>query len=165
LIDTPRANSLLFDHERCPRDEGGFSDRFFRSGLHDQSRNPAGWLYIFDQEIKYFPKEANMVSREKLYELVWSIPMIKMAEKSSVRKLYDPRLHGSECSTSRAGVLDQTGSWKSIGSPDIARSLIQDAKQHYEMGPPKVEDGQLLRPCRRQLTNRIVRKNNFTNAD
>jgi hypothetical protein len=27
-------------------------------------------------EIEYFPKEAGMVSREELYELVWTIPMI-----------------------------------------------------------------------------------------
>jgi hypothetical protein len=45
-----------------------------------------------DQEIEYLPKEANMVSREELYDLVWSIPMVKVAEKFSVSGRYMARV-------------------------------------------------------------------------
>src|ERR1700761_5164346 len=44
------------------------------------------------RKIKYPPKEANMVSREELYELVWSIPMIKVAEKFPVSGSYLARV-------------------------------------------------------------------------
>jgi hypothetical protein len=43
-------------------------------------------------EIECFPKEAGMVSREELYELVWTIPMIKAAEKFSVSGSYMARV-------------------------------------------------------------------------
>lgn len=41
---------------------------------------------------RIFSKETNMVSREELYELVWSIPMIKVAEKFSVSGSYMARV-------------------------------------------------------------------------
>ena len=47
-----------------------------------------------------------MVSREELYELVWSMPMTKAAKKYlSLRELLGPNLYGSACSASREGVL------------------------------------------------------------
>ena len=62
-----------------------------------------------------------MVSREELYELVWSVPMIKVAEKFSVSGSYMARvLLGSECTASREGVLGQTRGWKSTNSPITA---------------------------------------------
>jgi hypothetical protein len=35
------------------------------------------------------PTEAHVVSREELYELVWSMPMVKVAEKFKVLGTYD----------------------------------------------------------------------------
>jgi hypothetical protein len=67
-----------------------------------------------------------MISREELYELVWSIPMTKVAEKFSVSGSYMARV----CSVLNVprperGVLGQTGSREGPGSPGIAPSFTR----------------------------------------
>jgi hypothetical protein len=136
-----------------------------------------------------------MVSREELYELVWSIPMIKAAEKFSVSGSYMARV----CSilnvprpergywaklevgkTSARPALPEAlpGDpvfWSQEGDPQAPRvrtvtatsapaqprtrrvvtgihGLIHGAQQHYDRGY-KVEEGQLLRPYKRQLVD------------
>jgi hypothetical protein len=144
---------------------------------------------------KYIPKEANMVSREELYELVWSIPMIRVAEKFSVSGSYMARvcsvlnvprpemgywaklevgkaparpalpeaLPGDQLFWSREGdpPLPRVRAVTATSAPAQPRArrvvngihgLIQGAKQHYERGY-KVEEGQLLRPYKRQLVD------------
>ena len=152
-------------------------------------------LYVFDQDIEYFPKEENMVSREELYELVWSIPMTKVAEKFSVSGSYMARVcsvlnvphpergYWAKLEVGRAPARpvlpkalpgDQLF-WSQEGDPPAPRvraltatsapaqpracrvvtgihGLIHGAKQHYERGY-KVEEGQLLRPYKRQLVD------------
>jgi hypothetical protein len=136
-----------------------------------------------------------MVSREELYELVWSIPMIKVAEKFSVSGSYMARvcsvlnvphpergywakLQVGKASTRPALPEALPGDqlfWSQEGDPPAPRGravtatsapaqprtrrvvagihgLIQDAKQHYERGY-RVEEGQLLRPYKRQLVD------------
>src|ERR1700677_3359502 len=136
-----------------------------------------------------------MVSREELYELVWSIPMIKVAEKFSVSGSYMARvcsvlnvphpergywakLQVGKASTRPALPEALPGDqlfWSQEGDPPAPRGravtatsapaqprtrrvvagihgLIQGAKQHYERGY-KVEEGQLLRPYKRQLVD------------
>ena len=136
-----------------------------------------------------------MVSREELYELVWSIPMIKVAEKFSVSGSYMARVcsvlnvprpergYWVQLEVGKAPARpalpealpgDQLF-WSQEGDPPAPRvravtatsapaqprarrvvtgihSLIQGAKQHYERGY-KVEEGQLLRPYKRQLVD------------
>jgi hypothetical protein len=78
-----------------------------------------------------------MVSREELYELVWSIPMIKVAEKFlGLWKLHGSRLLGSECSASREGVLGPTGSWKSTVRPALPEALPGDQLFWSQEGDP-----------------------------
>ncbi len=43
-----------------------------------------------------------------------------------LRKLHGSRLFGSECSAFRKGVLGQTGSWKSTGSPALRGTASGD---------------------------------------
>jgi hypothetical protein len=136
-----------------------------------------------------------MIAKEELYELIWSMPMTKVAEKFSVSGSYMARV----CSV-LAVPRPERGYWAKLefgkapsrpalpealpGDPlfwsqngDIpasrsravtARSapaqtrtrrvvtgihgLVQGAKQHYERGY-KVEEGQLLRPYKRQLVD------------
>jgi hypothetical protein len=136
-----------------------------------------------------------MVSREELYELVWSIPMIKVAEKFSVSGSYMARVcsvlnvprpergYWAKLEVGKAPARpalpealpgDQLF-WSQEGDPPAPRvravtatsapaqprarrvvtgthGLIQGAKQHYERGY-KVEEGQLLRPYKRQLVD------------
>jgi len=136
-----------------------------------------------------------MIAREELYELIWSMPMTKVAEKFSVSGSYMARV----CSV-LAVPRPERGYWAKLefgkaparpalpealpGDPlfwsqngDIPASrsravtatsapaqprtrrvvtgihgLVQGAKQHYERGY-KVEEGQLLRPYKRQLVD------------
>lgn len=136
-----------------------------------------------------------MVSREDLYELVWSRPMTQVAEKFSVSGSYMARV----CSVLNVP-RPERGYWaklevgKASGHPGLPEALpgtplfwsqegdplpprvravtatsappqprvrrviagihglIQGAKQHYEKGY-KVEEGQLLRPYKRQLVD------------
>lgn len=44
---------------------------------------------------RILPKHTNMVSREDLYELAWSVPMIKVAEKFSVSGSYMARVYSA----------------------------------------------------------------------
>jgi len=141
------------------------------------------------------PKETNMVSREELYELVWSIPMIKVAEKFSVSGSYMARVcsvlnvphpergYWAKLQVGKASARpalpeaspgDQLF-WSQEGDPLAPRGravtatsaplqpptrrivagihgLIQGAKQHYQRGY-KIEEGQLLRPYKRQLVD------------
>lgn len=139
-----------------------------------------------------------MIAREELYELVWSTPMTKVAEKFSVSGSYMARV----CSV--LGVpRPERGYWAKLevgkvpprpalpealpgdqlfwsqdgdtlaprfrahiatsapAQPRPSRSvtgihgLIQGAKQHYERGY-KVQEGQLLRPHKRQLVDVTV---------
>lgn len=137
-----------------------------------------------------------MVSREELYSLVWSIPMVKVAAKFSVSGSYMARV----CSALNVPRPDR-GYWakleagkapdrpvlpeSSVGEPQFwshsdgepasadarivtvtsapskprigptakgVHTLIHNAKQHYERGY-KVDEGQLLRPYKRQLVD------------
>jgi hypothetical protein len=136
-----------------------------------------------------------MVSREELYELVWSIPMTKVAEKFSVSGSYMARVcsvlnvphpergYWAKLEVGKAPARpvlpkalpgDQLF-WSQEGDPPTPRvraltatsapaqpracrvvtgihGLIHGAKQHYERGY-KVEEGQLLRPYKRQLVD------------
>jgi hypothetical protein len=136
-----------------------------------------------------------MVSREELFELVWSIPMIKVAEKFSVSGSYMARVcsilnvprpergYWAKLEVGKASARpalpealpgDQLF-WSQEGDPPAPRvrtvtatsapaqprahrvvtgihGLIHGAKQHYERGY-KIEDGQLLRPYKRQLVD------------
>jgi hypothetical protein len=136
-----------------------------------------------------------MISREELYELVWSIPMVKVAEKFSVSGSYMARVcsvlnvprpergYWAKLEAGKAPARlalaealpgDQLF-WSQEGDPPSPRvravtatsapvqprvrgvftgihDLIQGAKQHYERGY-KVEEGQLLRPYKRQLVD------------
>lgn len=136
-----------------------------------------------------------MISREELYELVWSMPMTKVAERFSVSGSYMARV----CSVlgvprpergywaklevgkapSRPALLEALPGdqlfWSQDGdtlaprfravtatsAPAQTRTrhlangihgLVQGAKQHYEKGY-KVDEGQLLRPHKRQLVD------------
>jgi hypothetical protein len=136
-----------------------------------------------------------MVSREELYELVWSIPMTKVAEKFSVSGSYMARvcsvlnvprpergywaklevgrapappalpeaLPGDPLFWSQEGDLPtpRVRSVSATSAPPQPRTrraaigihgLIHGAKQHYERGY-RVEEGQLLRPYKRQLVD------------
>jgi hypothetical protein len=136
-----------------------------------------------------------MVSREELYDLVWSIPMVKVAEKFSVSGSYMARVcsvlnvprpergYWTKLEVGKAPAPPAlpealTGDqlyWSQEGDPPATRvravtatsapaqprarrvvtgihGLIQGAKQHYERGY-KVEEGQLLRPYKRQLVD------------
>ena len=136
-----------------------------------------------------------MVSREDLYELVWSIPMIKVAEKFSVSGSYMARVCSIlnvprpergywaklqvEKASARPALPEALPGdplfWSQDGDPSVSRvyavtatsapaqprtrrvvagihGLIQGAKQHYERGY-KIEEGQLLRPYKRQLVD------------
>ena len=136
-----------------------------------------------------------MVSREELYELVWSIPMTKVAEKFLVSGSYMARVcsvlnvprpergYWAKLEVGRAParpVLPEAlpGDhlfWSQEGDPSAPRvravtatsappqprarrvvtgihGLIHGAKQHYERGY-KVEEGQQLRPYKRQLVD------------
>lgn len=136
-----------------------------------------------------------MVSREELYELVWSTPMTKVAAKFSVSGSYMARV----CSVLNVP-RPERGYWarlefgKAPARPDLpealpgdplfwsqdgdlpasrvrevtatsapprprqrrtvtgTHALIQGAKQHYEKSY-KIEEGQLLRPYKRQLVD------------
>jgi hypothetical protein len=134
-----------------------------------------------------------MVSREELYELVWSIPTIKVAEKFSVSGSYMARVcsvlnvprpergYWAKLEVGKAPARPALAEalpgdqlfWSQEGDPPAPRiravtatsapaqprarrvvtgihGLIQGAKQHYERRY-KVEEGQLLRPYKRQL--------------
>jgi len=136
-----------------------------------------------------------MVSREELYELVWSIPMIKVAEKFLVSGSYMARvcsvlnvprpergywtklevgkapdrpalpeaLPGDQLVWSQEGdpLAPRVRAVTATSAPAQPRAhrvvtgihgLIHGAKQHYERGY-KVEEGQLLRPYKRQLVD------------
>lgn len=136
-----------------------------------------------------------MVSREELYELVWSIPMVKVAEKFSVSGSYMGRVcsvlnvprpergYWAKLEVGKAPARPALPEalpggqlfWAQEGDPPALRvravtatsapaqprarrvvagihGLIQGAKQHYERGY-KVEEGQLLRPYKRQLVD------------
>jgi hypothetical protein len=136
-----------------------------------------------------------MVSREELYELVWSIPMTKVAEKFSVSGSYMARVcsvlnvprpergYWSKLEVGKAPARPALPEalpgdplfWSQEGDSPAPRAsavtatsapaqprtrrvvtgiheLIQGAKQHYERGY-KVEEGQLLRPYKRQMVD------------
>ncbi len=136
-----------------------------------------------------------MVSREELYELVWSIPMIKVAEKFLVSGSYMARvcsvlnvprpergywtklevgkapdrpalpealpgdqLFWSQESDPPAPRIRAVTATSAPAQPRAHRAvtgihgLIHGAKHHYERGY-KVEEGQLLRPYKRQLVD------------
>lgn len=136
-----------------------------------------------------------MVSREKLYELVWSTPMMKVAEKFSVSGSYMARVcsvlnvprpergYWAKLEVGKASARPALPEalpgdplfWSQEGDPLTSRvravtatsapaqsrvrrvvagihGLIQSAKQHYERGY-KVDEGQLLRPYKRQLVD------------
>ncbi len=136
-----------------------------------------------------------MVSREELYELVWSIPMTKVAEKFSVSGSYMARVcsvlnvprpergYWAKLEVGKApdrpalpeALLGDHLFWSQEGDPPAPRvravtatsappqprarrvvtgihGLIHGAKQHYERGY-RVEEGQLLRPYKRQLVD------------
>jgi hypothetical protein len=140
-------------------------------------------------------RRANMIAREDLYELVWSTPMTKVAEKFSVSGSYMARvcsvlgvprpergywaklefgkapprptlpeaLPGDQQFWSQDGDFPATRlravtATTAPAQPRPYRSLtgihglIQGAKQHYERGY-KVDEGQLLRPYKRQLVD------------
>jgi hypothetical protein len=140
-----------------------------------------------------------MVSREELYSLVWSIPMVKVAAKFSVSGSYMARV----CSALNVPRPDR-GYWAKleagkaldrpvlpeplVGEPQFwsqgdgdqssadarivtvtsappkprispaakgVHALIHNAKQHYERGY-KVDEGQPLRPYKRQLVDVVA---------
>jgi hypothetical protein len=136
-----------------------------------------------------------MVSREELYELVWSNPMTKVAEKFSVSGSYMARVcsvlnvprpergYWTKLEVGKAPARPALPEalpgdhlfWSQEGDPPAPRvravtatsappqprtrrvvagihGLIHGAKQHYERGY-KVEEGQLLRPYKRQLVD------------
>jgi len=136
-----------------------------------------------------------MVSREELYELVLSIPMIKVAEKFSVSGSYMARVcsilnvprpergYWAKLEVGKAPARTALPEalpgnqlfWSQEGDPPAPRvrtvtatsapahprtrrvvtgihGLIHGAKQHYERGY-RVEEGQLLRPYKRQLVD------------
>ena len=136
-----------------------------------------------------------MVSREELYELVWSTPMTKVAEKFSLSGSYMARvcsvlnvprpergywaklevgkapappalpeaLPGDPLFWSQEGepLTPRVSAFTATSAPaqprvrrvlDGIHGLIQGAKPHYERGY-KVEEGQLLRPYKRQLVD------------
>jgi hypothetical protein len=136
-----------------------------------------------------------MIAREELYELIWSMPMTKVAEKFSVSGSYMARVCSvlavprpergywaklefgkapSRPALPEASPGDQLF-WSQNGDVPASRfravtatsapaqtrtrrlvtgihGLVQGAKQHYERGY-KVEEGQLLRPYKRQLVD------------
>lgn len=154
---------------------------------------PDGCMSLIRNRIS--SKETDMVSREELYKLVWSIPMTKVAEKFSVSGSYMARVcsilnvprpergYWAKLEVGKAPARpalpealpgDQLF-WSQEGDPPVPRvravtvtsaptqprtrrvvagihGLIQGAKQHYERGY-KVEEGQLLRPYKRQLVD------------
>jgi len=136
-----------------------------------------------------------MISREDLYELVWSMPMTKVAEKFSVSGSYMARvcsvlgvprpergywaklevgkapprpalleaLAGDQLFWSQDGdtLAPRFRAVTATSAPAQTRTrrlangihgLVQGAKQHYEKGY-KVDEGQLLRPHKRQLVD------------
>lgn len=136
-----------------------------------------------------------MVAREELYELVWSIPMTKVAEKFSVSGSYMARVcSGLNVPRPERGYWAQLEAGKAPSKPTLPEALpgdqlfwsqdgddpalgfraaiatsvpaqprprrsvdgihglIQGAKQHYQKGY-RVEEGQLLRPHKRQLVD------------
>lgn len=136
-----------------------------------------------------------MIAREELYELVWSMPMTKVAEKFSVSGSYMARvcsvlgvprpergywaklevgkapprpalreaLPGDQLFWSQDGdtLAPRFPAVTATSAPAQTRtrhlvngihSLVQGAKQHYEKGY-KVDEGQLLRPHKRQLVD------------
>jgi len=147
------------------------------------------------EETLAISRKTEMIAREELYELIWSMPMTKVAEKFSVSGSYMARV----CSV-LAVPRPERGYWAKLefgkapsrpqlpealpGDPlvwsqngDIPaprfravtatsapaqtrtrrlvtgiHGLVQGAKQHYERGY-KVEEGQLLRPYKRQLVD------------
>ena len=140
-----------------------------------------------------------MVSREELYKLAWSIPMVKVAAKFSVSGSYMARVcsalnvprpgkgywaklevgkapdrpvlpkssvgepqfwsHGDgDLSSADAGVVTVTSAPSKPRIAPVAKgvhALIHNAKQHYERGY-KVDEGQLLRPYKRQLVDVVA---------
>lgn len=139
-----------------------------------------------------------MIGRDELYELVWSMPMTKVAEKFSVSGSYMARVcavlnvprpergYWAKLEVGKAPARpvlpealpgNQTF-WSQEGDPPPSRvrtalsatappvprspravtgahSLLQGAKQHYEKGH-KIEEGQLLRPFKRQLVDVVA---------
>jgi hypothetical protein len=136
-----------------------------------------------------------MISREELYELVWSMPMTKVAEKFAVSGSYMARvcsvlgvprpergywaklevgkapprpalleaLPGDQLFWSQDGdtLVPRFRAVTATSAPAQTRTrrlvngihgLVQGAKQHYEKGY-KVDEGQLLRPHKRQLVD------------
>lgn len=136
-----------------------------------------------------------MIAREELYELVWSMPMTKVAEKFSVSGSYMARvcsvlgvprpergywaklevgkapprpalreaLPGDQLFWSQDGdtLAPRFPAVTATSAPAQTRTrhlangihgLVQGAKQHYEKGY-KVDEGQLLRPHKRQLVD------------
>jgi hypothetical protein len=136
-----------------------------------------------------------MISREELYELVWSMPMTKVAEKFAVSGSYMARvcsvlgvprpergywaklevgkaplrpalteaLPGDQLFWSQDGdtLAPRFRAVTATSAPAQTRTrrlvngihgLVQGAKQHYEKGY-KVNEGQLLRPHKRQLVD------------
>lgn len=136
-----------------------------------------------------------MIAREELYELVWSMPMTKVAEKFSVSGSYMARvcsvlgvprpqrgywaklevgkapprpallepLPGDQLFWSQDGdtLAPQFRAVTATSAPAQPRTrhlvngihgLVQGAKKHYEKGY-KVDEGQLLRPHKRQLVD------------
>lgn len=136
-----------------------------------------------------------MIAREELYELIWSMPMTKVAEKFSVSGSYMARvcsvlavprpergywaklefgkapsrpalpeaLPGDQLFWSQNGDIP-TSRFRAVtatSAPSQTRTrrlvtgihgLVQGANQHYQRGY-KVEEGQLLRPYKRQLVD------------
>jgi hypothetical protein len=137
----------------------------------------------------------DMITREELYELVWSMPMTKVAEKFSVSGSYMARvcsvlgvprpergywaklevgkapprpalleaLPGDQLFWSQDGdtLAPRFRAVTATSAPAQTRTrrlvngvhgLVQGAKQHYQKGY-KVNEGQLLRPHKRQLVD------------
>jgi hypothetical protein len=136
-----------------------------------------------------------MIAREELYELVWSMPMTKVAEKFSVSVGYMARVcsvlavprpergywaklefgkaparpalpealpgdplfwsQNGDNSASRPRAVTTTSAPAQTRTRRVVsgiHGLVQGAKQHFERGY-KVEEGQLLRPYKRQLVD------------
>ena len=136
-----------------------------------------------------------MIARQELYELVWSMPMTKVAEKFSVSGSYMARvcsvlgvprpergywaklevgkappqpalleaLPGDQLFWSQDGdtLAPRVRAVTATSAPAQTRTrrlvngvhgLVQGAKQHYQKGY-KVNEGQLLRPHKRQLVD------------
>ncbi|HKF47587.1 MAG TPA: hypothetical protein VKB38_09545 [Terracidiphilus sp.] len=140
-------------------------------------------------------RRADMIAREDLYELVWSMPMTRVAQKFSVSGSYMARVcsvlgvprpergYWAKLEVGKApprpalpeALPGDQQFWSQDGDPQAMRlravtatsapaqarprrsvtgihGLIQGAKQHYERGY-KVDEGQLLRPYKRQLVD------------